>query len=265
MAYSNNFEIPPEQESPFEVARDLLDDRSPLEKVTAAINDQRVFVAYQPIINAYDFRKILALEALVRITDEFGRVIPAVEFIGPIENHEMGRVLDTEVMRICLAKLNSNRSVRLSLNVSARSIGHLPWRTTLEDAIRRDASIGGRLMLEFTEDSVNKVPELTTMFMKQMRSTGITFALDNFGAGKTTFHTFKNFMFDVIKFDNSMTKDLMKDSDSEVLIAALIEFCHFFDMGVVIDRIEDEKIIEMLRKLKVDYLQGHFFGKPRME
>ena len=260
---SENQAQTPEQQSPLAVAQDLSDERTTLQKIFDAVHQDRVFVVYQPIVNAKNFRKILSFEALVRIADEYGRVIPAGEFIDVIENDEVGRIIDTEVMRICLRKMKLNPTVRLSLNVSARSIGHLPWRTTLHDAMNRDQTLGSRITLEFTEVSVNTVPEFVTAFMRDLQATGMTFALDNFGAGQTSLHTFKKFMFDFVKFDTLLTRETITCADTEVLVRALIEFSHHFDMGVVIDRIENEQSLRFFQDLNADFFQGYLFGKPK--
>lgn len=254
--------IAPEVISPIEVARDMLDQRTTIEKVRDAVAQGRVFVAFQPIVNAKDFRKILAFEALVRIVDEHGRQIQAGSFINEIEGDELGRIIDARVLLLCVKKLLQQRKAVISINVSARSIGFAPWRNAIEEAMKKDRSIQQRMILEFTEASVNTVPEYLSLFMKEMRSTGLNFALDNFGIHGTTFDLFRNFLFDFIKFDNTITNGSTQSVDREALVGALVEFSHCLGMGVVVDRIEAQEDADLFNSLNVDYFQGFAFGEP---
>lgn len=257
--------ILPETQSPMAVAQDLMDQKTTLEKINDAVNSRRIYVAYQPIVDSRDFRKVFSFEVLVRITDEAGRIIPTSEYIHEIEDHELGRIVDTEVLQICIRYMSQNPKISLSLNVSARSIGHPPWRTILQDSVLRTPSIAKRMILEFREESVHRVPEHVTTFMRENSATGMTFALDNFGAGSTTFHTFRRFMFDLVKFDSSITRPAIDDIDGEALLTALIAFSYQLSMQVIVDKVESQRMAEFFLKLNVNYLQGNFFGKPRIQ
>lgn len=254
----------PESQSPLEVTRDLLDERSPFEKISKAVQEGRIFIALQPIVAAYDYKKILFYEALARICDEFGRVIPAGQFVHEIENDELGRIIDTEVLRLCLQQLATNKKLQLSMNMSARSIGHPPWKILIDDASLRDPSVSKRLTIEFTEDSLNTVPEFANKFITEKRKSGMSFAIDNFGRGATTFYTFKKFMFDIVKVDQRITSGILESSDSEVLLEAIVNFSHTFDMPVVVDRIDKQEILPVLHRVGVDFFQGFLFGHPKL-
>jgi EAL domain-containing protein (putative c-di-GMP-specific phosphodiesterase class I) len=96
--------------------------------------------------------------------------------------------------------------LRLSINISARSIGYGQWVDILGRALRRDSSIADRLILEITESSAMLMPELVMHFMCDLRQRRITFALDDFGAGTTSFRYSRDFAFDIVKIDGQFTK-----------------------------------------------------------
>ena len=149
---------------------------------------------------------IIFYEGLIRIPDERGRIIPARDFMPFVENIELGRKIDAVALELGLRHLLENPDIRISLNMSARSIGYGPWSDTLARYLRRDLNLGTRLILEITESSAILVPELVLSFMKDMRKRGITFALDDFGAGTTSFRYLRDFNFDVVKVDGQFIR-----------------------------------------------------------
>jgi EAL domain-containing protein (putative c-di-GMP-specific phosphodiesterase class I) len=89
-------------------------------------------------------------------------VIPAREFIDVVENQELGRQIDTCALEAGLKALNQVPDLRLSINMSARSIGYPAWREALDRGLASNASIAERLILEITESSAMTVPDLGT-------------------------------------------------------------------------------------------------------
>ena len=81
-------------------------------------------------------------------------------------------------------------NLRLSINMSARSIAYQPWMRVLNRFLKQDPSLAKRLILEITERSTMLVPELVARFMNDLQARGISFALDDFGAGHTAFRHF---------------------------------------------------------------------------
>ena len=96
----------------------------------------------------------------------------------------------------------------------ARSIGYGQWVDILGRALRRDSSIADRLIPEITESSATLVPELVMHFMRDLRQRGITFALDDFGAGTTYFRYLRDFAFEIVKIDGQFTQNVAADPDN---------------------------------------------------
>ncbi|MGB7240535.1 MAG: EAL domain-containing protein, partial [Sulfitobacter sp.] len=155
--------------------------------------------------------------------------------------------------------------IRLSINMSARSIGYARWKSTLKRWIKRDPTIGERLILEITESSVMTVPELVTDFMDRLQSDGICFAMDDFGAGHTAIRYFKDFYFDVLKIDGQFIKGIAQNPDNQVLTAALVSIAQHFDMLTVAEFVENQDDADTLVRLGVDCLQGYHFGAPTIK
>lgn len=235
-------------------------DQQTIDMVAAAIRHKQVLLAYQPVMQARDQSKVAFYEGLIRVLDETGRVIPAGAFMGAIENTELGRELDTLALAKGLRALNQNPDLRLSINMSARSIGYKPWSRTLERALKQNELIGERLILEITESSAMMVPELVVDFMDRLQMQGICFAMDDFGAGYTALRYFKEFCFDVIKIDGQFIKNISDDTDNQAMTAALVSIAKHFDMLTVAEFVENQSDAEVLTKLGVDCLQGYHFA-----
>jgi EAL domain-containing protein (putative c-di-GMP-specific phosphodiesterase class I) len=198
-------DISPQEESPLAYA-DGVRRGDAMILVRAALDRGNAALAFQPIVSAQNPADIIFYEGLIRIPDERGRIIPARDFMPFVENIELGRKIDAVALELGLRHLLENPDIRISLNMLARSIGYGPWSDTLARYLRRDLNLGTRLILEITESSAILVPELVLSSMKDMRKRGITFALDDFGAGTTSFRYLRDFNFDVVKVDGQFIR-----------------------------------------------------------
>lgn len=252
-------DLAPGTESPLNFAVASRDQKT-IDMVAAAIRHKQVLLAYQPVMNARNHSKVAFYEGLIRVLDETGRVIPAAAFMDTIENSQLGRELDTLALAKGLRALNDNPGLRLSINMSARSIGYKPWNRTLERWLKKNQLIGERLILEITESSAMMVPELVVDFMDRLQMQGICFAMDDFGAGYTALRYFKEFCFDVIKIDGQFIRNISGDADNQAMTAALVSIAKHFDMLTVAEFVESQSDAEMLTKLGVDCLQGYHFA-----
>ena len=249
----------PGTESPLNFAVSSRDQQT-IDMVAAAIRHKQVLLAYQPVMQARDHGKVAFYEGLIRVLDETGRVIPAGDFMDKIENSELGRELDTLALNKGLRALHENPDLRLSINMSARSIGYKPWNRALDRWLRQNELIGERLILEITESSAMMVPELVIDFMDRLQMQGICFAMDDFGAGYTALRYFKEFCFDLIKIDGQFIQGISGDPDNQVMTAALIAIAKQFDMLTVAEFVENKEDAETLTRLGVDCLQGYHFA-----
>ena len=237
-------------------------DSDILDMVRRAIQHRQVLLAFQPVLQVRDMRQPAFYEGLIRVIDETGRVIPAREFISEVEETELGRLLDCVALEKGLAELIHYPQLRLSINMSARSIGYKKWIRTLHRGLSQDSTVAERLILEITESSAMTVPELVTTFMSDLSKKGVAFALDDFGAGYTALRHFKEFNFDVLKIDGSFCQGVAQDADNQVLISAMVKIAEQFDMYTVAEVVERAEDAEMLAQLGIDCMQGYLFAAP---
>ncbi len=237
-------------------------DMATIDMVKEAVQHNHVMLAYQPVVPAGRPDKPAFYEGLIRVLDETGRVIPARKFIDAIENTETGRVIDCLALQHGLKALSRNPGLRLSINMSARSVGYARWMRILNRGLRKDPTIGERLILEISESSAMLVPELVVDFMGKLQRQGISFALDDFGAGFTSFRYFRDFFFDIVKIHGQFIRGIATDPDNQILTAALASVAAQFDMVTVAETVEKSEDAAYLTEMGINCLQGFYFGAP---
>lgn len=237
-------------------------DRNIMVMVHTAIRNKQAMLAFQPVVSAADPKRVAFYEALIRIRDATGRIIPAKHFINEVETTELGRMIDCLSLELAIKELEDVPNLRLSVNLSARSIGYPDWMATLDRGLARNPTVGERLILEITESSAITVPDLVTNFMDNMQAKGVAFALDDFGAGYTSFRYLRDFFFDVVKFDGTFIRGIHQDPDNQALMGALVSIGRHFEMITVAEMVEHEAEAEYLRSIGVDCIQGYLYGVP---
>ena len=237
-------------------------DRETLKMVRDALKRGDGILAYQPVVSAQDTSKIAFYEGLIRVRDETGRIIPAKEFIDVTETNEIGRMIDCLALEIGLKALANAPDIRLSINMSARSIGYAAWNQALQSGLERDPSIAERLILEITESSAMVMPDIVSVFMDDMRLKGASFALDDFGAGFTAFRYLREFYFDAIKIDGQFIDGISQNPDNQCLTRALISIGQHFEMFTVAEMVSNPEDAAFLKDAGIDCLQGYHYGVP---
>ena len=233
-----------------------------LEMVRDALAAKRGLLAFQPVVSAARPGRAAFHEGLIRITDAEGRIIPAGEFMGAVEDNELGRRIDCLALDLGLRELAAQPGLRLAINMSARSVGYREWGRTLDAGLEADPTAAERLILEITESSAIAMPELVIAFMEEMQGRGITFALDDFGAGYTSFRYLRDFFFDILKIDGQFVRGIADDPDNQALVRALVAVARHFEMFTVAESVERREDVAVLTEIGVDCLQGYHFGAP---
>ncbi len=237
-------------------------DQSTIQMVEQAVRHKQVMLAYQAIVPAGDQSRPAFYEGLIRVLDETGRIIPAKDFIGAIEETETGRIIDCLALEKGIRALSMHPDLRLAINMSARSIGYPRWMRVLKRGLAKDPTVAERLILEITERSAMTVPELVVSFMNELQAKGISFALDDFGSGYTSFRYLRDFYFDILKIDGEFIRGICENSDNQILTAALASIAEQFDMVTVAECVEQPHDAAFLTAMGIDCLQGYYFGAP---
>ena len=240
-------------------------DQETIAMVKEAVRTRRLRLAYQPVVLTRDTGRVAFYEGLIRVQEPNGRIIPAGDFINAAEGHELGREIDCAALEYGLATLAKHPQLRISINMSARSIGYPRWMWVLKKALDQNPTVGERLILEITESSAMLVPELVLAFMDEVQRKGVAFALDDFGSGFTAIRYFKDFLFDILKIDSQFIRNIHRDPDNQALTGALLSIGRHFEMFTVAEGVESPEEAACLQALGVDCQQGYLYGAPTVK
>ncbi|KUJ78289.1 EAL domain-containing protein [Ruegeria profundi] len=261
MGDKHQADVPEGADSPLNAAISSR-DKSTVQMATEAVRHKQCKLAYQPVMQAHPPFGIAFYEGFIRVLDETGRAIPARDFMPQLENTPIGRDLDCVALEMGLRTLTKNPDIRLSINMSARSIGYARYARVLDRYLKKDDTLGERLILEISEKSAMTVPELVIDFMDRLQPRGVAFALDDFGASNFSFRHFREFLFDAAKIDGQFVRGISDNPDNQALVRALVAVAREFEILVTAESVETKEDAEFLVASGVDCLQGFLFGAP---
>ncbi len=254
-------DMPAGGHSPLEVAVTRR-AKDTLGMVREAIAHKQTLLAFQPVLRSDAQDRVGFYEGLIRVLDETGRVIPAADFMSRIEDTETGREIDVLALRHGLHTLAKHPGLRLSINMSARSIGYRPWMNCLNHFLTKSPALGERLILEITESSAMTVPELVIDFMARLQPKGVCFAMDHFGSGSVAIKHFRDFDFDIVKIHGALIRGVAANPDNEAVVRALQAVARQFDMLTVAESVETQEDALRAAEIGIDCLQGYYFAAP---
>ena len=256
---SSDFSAPPHDQSAVVSQRLLARE---YERVLDALREDRFNLFYQPIVRADAGSFIAFHEALARIHMPDGSVIPAGQFMPFVDNTEIGTEVDLKTVALAMETLDAHPELRLSINLSTRSMRNPDWIKQLEI---HDKTVRERLIVEITESGAMSNVDATTQFLDKVRHFGSALAIDDFGTGSTSFRYFRDFKFDAIKIDGMFIRDIAHNMDYRVVVEALVKICNQFEMFTVAEFIETEEDANVALQIGVDCFQGYLIGKPTAE
>lgn len=233
------------------------------DELVSALNERRISLAYQPIVSSAT-GEVAMYEALIRLKQHDGSVVAAGNFVPIAEKLGLIGLLDFRAMELALDALREHPEINLSLNVSGRTASDPMWLDTLVAKLREDQSLAARLTVEITETMALHEIEGSAEFVKTLRDLGCQLAIDDFGAGYTSFRNLKHLEVDLVKIDGSFVKDLLNNKDNQFFVRTLVELAHNFKLPIVAEWVGSEEEVEMLREFGVEFLQGFYLGEPVM-
>ncbi len=225
--------------------------------IVAALNDRRIDLAFQPVVRA-DTRAVEVHEALMRLRESDGRVIDATSIVAVAEKLDLVRLIDHRVLELVGAELKVNPDIVLSINVSASTVHDPAWMTAL--ASEMQGGLGARLIVEITESAAVRDVEATRGFVGRVKSLGCRAAIDDFGAGYTSFRNLRRLGVDIVKIDGSFVANLERAPDDRLFVRALVDLVRALGLKTVAEWVQTESAATTLAGWGCDYLQGSLVG-----
>lgn len=228
-----------------------------------AIQEKRLMLAYQPIIESKD-GAICHYEALLRVRSDDGQISSAGALIPIAERMGLIDIIDELTLQMTVDTLRASPNVSLAFNISNLTTRNAKWLDIFSRTIAETPEIAPRLIVEITETAAQLDLHQTAHFVAEVQSFGCMVALDDFGSGYTSFRQLKTLSVDMVKIDGAFVKDLVDNADNRFFVKTLLDFTNGFGLKSVAEFVENGEIAKLLMELGVDMLQGYYFGRPTL-
>jgi diguanylate cyclase (GGDEF)-like protein len=220
-----------------------------------------MFLEMQPIMSLKEPHQSLNFEVLLRMREADGTVVTAGPLISAAEKSGCAGVIDRWVLSSTLdwiaahgARLGNTRFV--CMNLSGASLNDERFvQDTLEILARRGA-VAHRLCIEITESVALHDLDNTRRFIEQVRAYGVKVALDDFGAGYTSFSYLKELPADVLKIDGNFIVNINAHPANVAIVEAIVNLAVNLGMKTIAEWAEDTATVRTLAEIGVDYVQG---------
>ena len=234
-------------------------------KLRDALDEDRLVLFQQPVVRLKD-RKTVHHEVLLRIRNEDGEHILPGNFIELAESLGLIQDIDMRVVEKLLAYLRaqerSDGKMRYFVNLSRVSISDQHWVQRMTALLHGSGVNPSQLVFEITETAAMSEIDVTITFIKRLKEMGCRFALDDFGAGFSSFYYLKRFDVDYLKIDGSFIRDLATDEGSRIFVRALNDVARGLDKQVIAEWVETPEALNLLLGMGTQFGQGHLFQRP---
>jgi EAL domain-containing protein (putative c-di-GMP-specific phosphodiesterase class I) len=150
--------------------------------------------------------------------------------------------------------------LKVSLNLSAASTMDSDWWAALGAALRANPGIAGRLTIEITETTAIQDIDETKGFVARVKDLGCRIAIDDFGAGYTSFRSLRKLGVDLVKIDGEFVQNLKRSEDDRAFVQTLIDLARRLGLETVAEWVQDEQSAAILADWGCDYIQGALVG-----
>jgi diguanylate cyclase (GGDEF)-like protein len=233
-------------------------------QLIGALAENRLRLAFQPVVDI-ETRRPVFHEALLRLEQADGSVVGAGHIVPLAERLGLARLFDLAILDRVLATLAEHREAVLSVNVTPETLTSPGWleRVSAAAGLRRD--IGARLIVEITETSAIRNIEEATRLVAALHALGARVAIDDFGAGFTSFRNLRLLAIDIVKIDGSFVQNLTTSADDQIFVRRLAGLARDLGIETVAEWVQDEAAAAMLKGWGVQRLQGQLSGDANLD
>nr|MDP2192607.1 EAL domain-containing protein [Rhodoferax sp.] len=227
-----------------------------------------LYLEMQPIMSLTKPHESLNFEVLLRMRDADGNVVPTDRLIAAGESSGRMGMIDRWVLSTTLAWLNTHHTQLqhtkfVCMNLSGASLNDEKFLQDVYAMLEKNLHIVGQLCLEITESVALHDLENTRRFVDKVRGYGAKVALDDFGAGYTSFSYLKEFTADLLKIDGSFIVNMNQHPANIAIVEAIVNLAKNLGMKVIAEWAEDNATVQTLTEIGVDYVQGYAVARSQ--
>ena len=250
--------------SKLNTARRLDIENSMRQAVTSGIEEFVVF--YQPVVDVRT-GECSSCEALVRWDSKAlgfmgpGDFIPLAEYLGLITS--IGDYVLEEACRQCRYwNEHGIPDFHINVNLSVVQLLQKDVAETVARILKKTGVNPKNIVLEITESFAINDMDRVLDIIKGIKELGPRIALDDFGTGYSSLNYIKQLPLDIIKVDKTFIDDIVEDEYAQAFIKLIVELSDTIDTDIIVEGVENEAQLNILKELGVDYIQGFYYGKP---
>jgi diguanylate cyclase (GGDEF)-like protein len=229
------------------------------DEIVTALNERRIVMAFEPVVDARS-REPAFHECLVRMQQDDGQFLLAPDIVPVAEKLGLIRLVDHRVLELVVAELASAPGVQLSLNISPDTTMDPDWWASIESLMRAHPGVAERLIVEITETVAIQDIDDVRGFVTRLKNFGSRIAIDDFGAGYTSFRNLRKLGVDIVKIDGAFVQNIARSADDRAFVQTLIDLARRLGIKTVAEWVQDEESALMLRDWGCDYIQGRLIG-----
>ncbi len=207
-------------------------------------------------------------ELLIRMLNDEGAVVTPGFFLPAVERYDLAPTLDRWVLRTALAWLEESPHRvaalhRCAINLSGKSLNDEVFHEYVDEQLSSSKVPPSKLCFEITETAAITNLRRATDFIRRFKQRGCFFSLDDFGSGMSSFAYLKALPVDYLKIDGAFVKDIVDDTVDHAMVRSINEVAQVIGVKTIAEFVENEEILQRLRTIGVDYVQGYHVAEPQ--
>jgi len=244
------------------------DDMQLVTQIQQAIDSDGFELMAQPITSLKKRKSPPCFEILLRMKDRDGEYVPARALFSAAERYFLMPQIDRWVTSTTIALLAEHAATvaetgaNFAINLSGQSLSDDDILEFIDEELLASGISASTLGFEVTESAAVSNLHKAQKLIDDLRARGCRISLDDFGAGLSSFAYLKNFNVDTLKIDGGFIRDITDNRISESMVAAITQVAKVMELKTVAEYVESKETWQLVKKLGVDFAQGHEVGRP---
>ncbi|MBQ9234528.1 MAG: EAL domain-containing protein, partial [Lachnospiraceae bacterium] len=248
------------------IANQMYEEQHLEQMISDAITEDRIVVFYQPIYSVEE-KSFVSAEALVRIIDSNGKIIPPGAFINTAEQNGMilkiGEMVFKKVCQFITSKYPENYGLKyIEVNLSTVQASYEFLADSFIEIMEWYNVDPSMINLEITESGSIYEKKLLLDNMNKLIDYGVNFSLDDFGTGNSNLNYVVDMPVELVKFDRDMIVSYFENGKAKYVMEAAMHMIHGLKLKIVSEGIETKEMLDTMEKLGISYIQGYYFSRP---
>ena len=234
--------------------------------VLDAFNNDGLTLFFQPVVNLKD-SKCVGAELLLRLSEQSKfSIYPSlmVEILNKVGRGKLFTrwLINSACRYVAELKHEQQLPIYLTINLRAEDLYDFELPHLLLQAVALWKISPANLVLEVTENGVLELNETTNSVIKELAKSGFKLALDDFGTGFSSLSRLRNMPIDIIKIDQSFVRDIAHSKSDFEIVKSIAALANSLGKEVIAEGVEDQKSLDLIKKMKISKCQGYYFAKP---